>query len=253
MKGEALGPWTRRLVPFTWFLLSCFMGGLAMEVGALRAMAAVTGAAAGSLGVGIWGPRTRPTSNAWWWIIAGGSVLASFFLPALVAIGVAGCAVTLFLMHDHPSGPGALLVIGTLALLWHPPSDWSTASGPNAWWVGLGSCTLVVSALVERERLATGTTGATPAAWTMFRASWVFAWTVTVLLLRESLPLGELARSAGLDVAGNMGRTALVASLVLAIASTGLLLRGRRGSDAERPSEKPTASGGPSRRSDGRR
>lgn len=219
----------RRSVGLALLVAAAACGGLGTEAAAIRAVALLAGVAVALGAWRLWGEATRPRGHWSWWLLGAG--LAALLLPTWAALALLGIAATWPVLHHQPAGAAVLLLAGCLALLWGDPGRWRALGEPEAWWVGAGAWCAVAAAVWERDRVAARHETPTPWTWTVARAAAVALWTVSFLLLRDSVRFSGAFAALGVDVGSTGGRLLLAGMLLVSLLATTLLWRRQKRAD----------------------
>lgn len=176
----------------------------------------------------LWGERTRPKPNGFWFLV-GIVWTAGMLVPyqPFHAV-VAGTAVALLWLHDAPGAPSAMLGWGLFVLVWQgDPNVWTGTGEDEAFYVAMGMTMVVFGAQLERERLARRRYARIGYGWNTVRIVVVALVTLVMLAGRESLRAASLFAALGLDVSGVGGRVAMIAVLLVSLAVAAALFRVR--------------------------
>jgi len=221
-------PWPARAGTMAlWTVAAALAGPHAPLDAPLVVLLALSGTAAAWGAKRLWWERTRPRSNAFWWIAGTAWVLAALLVPTPWPVVFWSIAVSLAWLHDMPASPTAMLVSIALLALVHDPAAWRGAGDAEAAWLVVALLSGVVAAVLERERLAWRSGQGASAAWNTVRVLVLAGWSLAFLLLRRPLQSVSLFRLVGIDAATTGGRVVLVGLLLVCLVLVGLLLRQR--------------------------
>ncbi len=250
MKEQSLWPkgmlkrWPTIII---WFVALSFTTFDAPEYAATMVVFALAGA---GLAIGLyllWGPRTRPTKNAFWGLVhvllIGGIIAFAGFRPVLGAI--AALSVTLLWLHDSPSSPSSMLTWGVLLVLWQP-EYWGVAEPDVAWDIVLAVILLIGAAQFERNRLASKQYTQAGIIFSLLRLIAVFGLSVLFVAGREGLRAVNAFTYIGVDASGTAGKVTMLGFVIVSLAIALLLFRVR----PEKPPQLAVTSASQSRRVD---
>lgn len=176
----------------------------------------------------MWGPRTRPTKNAFWFLVHI-ILLAAFiaFAAARPLLGaVAAIPVALLWIHDSPASPTAMLVWGVLLVLYQP-DYWPSAGPEDAWNVILAVIVIIAAAQFERNRLAARQFTQSGLVFSFVRLALVFGFSVLFVAAREGLRVVNAFTYIGIDASGASGKITMLGFIFVSIATALMLFRVR--------------------------
>lgn len=197
----------------------------------------------------LWGPRTRPRKNAFWFLVhvllIGAVIVLVGSRPILGA--VAAIPVALLWLHDAPASPTAMLVWGVALVLWQPDL-WSGAEADIAWTVMMATVLFIAAAQFERNRLAARQFTQAGVVFSLLRILAVTAISMLFIAGRDALRAVNVFTYIGVDASGVSGKIAMLSIIAACIAVAAALFRVRP-EKAPRPAvttaRRQVAAGGP--------
>ncbi len=176
----------------------------------------------------MWGPRTRPTKNAFWFLVhivlIAGLIAFATTRPMLGL--VAALPVALFWIHDAPASPSAMLGWGFLLILLQP-DFWIAAEPEAAWDVLLASVLVIGAAQMERNRLAARQYTQAGPLFSLIRLAAVAGLSFLFVAGREGLRAVNAFTYIGIDASGISGKLTLIGFVAISLAVAVVLFRVR--------------------------
>lgn len=189
----------------------------------------------GALGVGLglfffllWGPRTRPGKNAFWFlvhVVLVGAVIALGTTRPLLGF-VTAIPVALLWIHDSPASPTAMLSWGMILVLWQP-SLWVGAEAEISWDVVVATLLMIAAAQFERNRLAGRQYTQAGVIFSFIRLGLVAGITMLFVAGREGLRAVNAFTYLGIDASGIGGKLTMLSFIIISLAVALALFRVR--------------------------
>ncbi len=176
----------------------------------------------------LWGKRTRPAKNAFWFLVhvvlVGGLIAMSGFRPVLGAL--AAFPVALLWLHDSPASPSSMLTWGVLLVLWQP-EYWSHAEAEVSWDIVVAVILMIGASQFERNRLAARQHTQAGIIFSLARLGAVFVLSLMIVAGREGLRAVNAFTYIGIDASGTAGKLTMLGFVAVSIALAMMLFRVR--------------------------
>lgn len=217
--------WPAMLV---WVAAIAFTNFGAIDLASSTAFFALIAVAIVLVIVLLWGPRTRPSRNAFWFLVH------IILLAGLIALAttrpllgfVAALPVALFWIHDSPASPSTMLLWGfTLAML--QPDFWSTAEPEHAWDILLAAVLIIAAAQMERNRLAARQYTQAGPVFSLIRLAAVAGLSFLFIAGREGLRAVNVFTYLGIDASGFGGKLTMIGFIAISLSIAIALFRVR--------------------------